>query len=246
MPDPSEYRALSSELLAEFSAGAGHDLNNPLAAISGRVQLMLREETNPVKRADLAVILTQVKRAQDMIADLRLVARPPRPVKKNFALGAFWEKIRESYAVQFCEQGVKWSAEPDFAAFESGTIGENYPGFLYADETQMTVLFRALIRNSLRALGGPGFIKISWRTIPESVFLEVRVTDSGHGIPREIRPFIFDPYYSSYQSGRGLGFGLTKARIIAQMHGGDVTLDESSEPTTFRVILENRLRDPER
>lgn len=241
MSDPSEYRALSPELLAEFSAGAGHDLNNPLAAISGRVQLMLREETDSGKRADLAVILTQVKRAQDMIADLRLVARPPQPVKRNFALGAFWEKLRESYAVQLHEQGVEWTAEPDCATLESGAVGGNYPGFLYADETQMTALFRALIRNSLRALGGPGFIRISWRMAPESALLEVRVTDSGHGVPRELRPFIFDPYFSSYQSGRGLGFGLTKARIIAQMHGGDVTLDDSQELTTFCVTLENRL-----
>ena len=67
--------------------------------------------------------------------------------------------------------------------------------------------------------------------------MKILVSDSGPGIPPEIRPLIFDPYFSSYQSGRGLGFGLTKARIIAQMHGGDVTLDESAPETTFVVEL---------
>ncbi|MBE6429236.1 MAG: HAMP domain-containing histidine kinase [Planctomycetaceae bacterium] len=241
MPEQSEYHSLSPELLAEFSAGAGHDLNNPLAAISGRVQLMLREEQDPVKRSDLAVILTQVKRAQDMIADLRLVARPPLPRKKTFSFGEFLEKLRESYAVQFLEQGVEWKAEALGGVFQTGVPGLNFPGFLHADETQMMVLFRALIRNSLRALGGPGTIHLTWRMIPESTLLEIRVMDSGPGISKEIRPFIFDPYFSSYQSGRGLGFGLTKARIIAQMHGGDVTLDETAAQTTFCVTLENLL-----
>ena len=92
---PTDYKSLSPELLAEFSAGAGHDLNNPLAAISGRVQMMLREESDPAKRADLAVILTQVKRAQDMITDLRLTSRPPvisssSPPRRQPVSGAFF------------------------------------------------------------------------------------------------------------------------------------------------------------
>ena len=221
---PNDYKSLSPELLAEFSAGAGHDLNNPLAAISGRVQMMLREESDPAKRADLAVILTQVKRAQEMISDLRLTSRPPKPQKSEILLKAFVEDLRESWADAFREQKVEFLA--------------NGPTDLYinADETQMMVLFRALIKNALRALGGAGFIRIAWE-VPSEGRVKILVSDSGPGIPQEIRPLIFDPYFSSYQSGRGLGFGLTKARIIAQMHGGDVTLDESARETTFVVEL---------
>lgn len=233
MPSPSEYHSLSPELLAEFAAGAGHDLNNPLAAISGRVQLMLQEETCPTKRADLAVILTQVRRAQEMIADLRLVARPPMPDKKSFSLPHFWEKLRLGWEYAFREQKIDWAVTgPETSA----------PTEFLADETQLMTLFRALIKNSLRALGGPGSIQIHWRWLPASEgqrLLEARVTDSGPGIPPEIRPFIFDPYFSSYQSGRGLGFGLTKARILAGMHGGDVTLDAEAPQTTFVVTLLN-------
>lgn len=221
---PTDYKSLSPELLAEFSAGAGHDLNNPLAAISGRVQMMLREESDPTKRADLAVILTQVKRAQDMITDLRLTSRPPQPQKSEILLKAFVETLRESWVDAFQEQKVEFLV--------------NGPADVYinADETQMMVLFRALIKNSLRALGGAGFIRVSWDT-PKDGRVKILVSDSGPGVPQEIRPLIFDPYFSSYQSGRGLGFGLTKARIIAQMHGGNVTLEESAGETTFVVEL---------
>ena len=221
---PTDYKSLSPELLAEFSAGAGHDLNNPLAAISGRVQMMLREESDPTKRADLAIILTQVKRAQEMIADLRLTSRPPKPQRSEILFKDFHENLRQSWADAFREQNVEFLV--------------NGPADLYinADETQMMVLFRALIKNALRALGGAGFIRIAWE-VPSEGRVKILVSDSGPGIPQEIRPLIFDPYFSSYQSGRGLGFGLTKARIIAQMHGGDVTLDESARETTFVVEL---------
>ncbi len=225
MPLSTEYHALSPELLAEFSAGAGHDLNNPLAAISGRVQLMLREETDAVKRADLAVILSQVRRAQEMIAGLRLTARPPQPEKTRFVFVSFLEKVFQLESLRLDAQGVAW----EFCG-NSETV-------LEADATQLSVLFQELIRNSLRALGGPGKISVTWRTAPENRTLEIRFADSGPGILPEIRPFIFDPYYSSYQSGRGLGFGLTKARKIAQLHGGNVILDELAMKTTFLITL---------
>src|SRR6478752_5710914 len=67
------------ESLAEFAAGAGHEINNPLAVISGRAQLILRQEKNPERRRELAVINSQALRIHEMIADLMLFARPPRP-----------------------------------------------------------------------------------------------------------------------------------------------------------------------
>ena len=63
--------------LAEFAAGAGHEINNPLTVIAGRAQLFLREETDPERRRGLALINAQAMRVYEMIADLRLFARPP-------------------------------------------------------------------------------------------------------------------------------------------------------------------------
>ena len=65
--------------MAEFAAGAGHEINNPLTVISGRAQLLLREETDPERRHALALISAQAMRVYEMIADMMLFARPPRP-----------------------------------------------------------------------------------------------------------------------------------------------------------------------
>ena len=65
------------ESLAEFAAGAGHELNNPVATIVGRVQLLLRDETDPARRQALETIAGQAYRIRDMISDVMLFARPP-------------------------------------------------------------------------------------------------------------------------------------------------------------------------
>ena len=81
------------ESLAEFAAGAGHEINNPLAVISGRAQLFLREETDPERRRELAVINSQAMRVHEMIADLMLFARPPRPRSVTCDLVAILDSI---------------------------------------------------------------------------------------------------------------------------------------------------------
>ncbi len=72
--------------LAEFAAGAGHEINNPLTVISGRAQLLLREEKNPERQRALALISAQAMRVYEMIADMMLFARPPRPELKPVEL----------------------------------------------------------------------------------------------------------------------------------------------------------------
>ena len=70
---------LKLEALADFAAGAGHEMNNPLAVIAGRAQLLLGDETDPERRAALALIWAQAQRVHEMIADAMLFARPPAP-----------------------------------------------------------------------------------------------------------------------------------------------------------------------
>src|SRR5664279_4055523 len=67
------------EAMAEFAAGAGHEINNPLTVIAGRAQLLLRGETDPERRHALALMNAQAMRVYEMIADMMLFARPPRP-----------------------------------------------------------------------------------------------------------------------------------------------------------------------
>src|ERR1043166_9640318 len=89
--DADEVERAKLAALAEFAAGAGHEINNPLAVITGRVQLLLRGERDPERRRDFAMIHTQALRIHEMIVDLMLFARPPEPQPRSCDVGAIVE-----------------------------------------------------------------------------------------------------------------------------------------------------------
>ena len=133
------------EAMAEFAAGAGHEINNPLTVIAGRAQLFLREETDPERRRALALMNAQAMRIYEMIADMMLFARPPQP---NFALVDAAKIIDETIAdLQTAAAGQ------ETALNRSGQSG---PLEIEADAVQLAVAIRALCQNSLEALGHGG------------------------------------------------------------------------------------------
>ena len=90
--------------LAEFAAGAGHEINNPVATIAGYVQLLLATEKDPERRQALLTIGGQAYRIRDMIGDAMLFARPPKP-----------QPVAGDLACELRETVQKFSAEAERA-----------------------------------------------------------------------------------------------------------------------------------
>ncbi|MCH8829059.1 MAG: HAMP domain-containing histidine kinase [Planctomycetes bacterium] len=214
------------ESLAEFAAGAGHEINNPLATISGRVQLLLRNETDPEKRRALETIGGQAYRIRDMIGDLMLFARPPAPDPKTLELAGIVRSVRDQLDRDADSRGCRIEIDAD------------PPIPVWADEVQLQIVLSQLIRNSLEALSDGGDVSVSCR--PRSndgcQVAEIVVSDRGVGLSPTDREHLFDPFYSGRQAGRGLGFGLSKCWRIVSNHGGRIDVDsQSGGMTTFRV-----------
>jgi len=211
--------------MAEFAAGAGHEINNPLTVIAGRAQLYLRDESDPEKRRALALISAQAMRVHEMIADLMLFARPPEPEPEPIDAVDLLDRV--------IEESLPDAVAREIALRRTGAEG---PIPLTADPTQLTVALRALCRNAMEALGGAGTIEFGAEARGGEVLL--RVSDDGPGIPPEERRHIFDPYYSARQAGRGLGLGLSKAWRIVTNHGGRIDVEsEPGEGTVFTITL---------
>ncbi|MDR0335598.1 MAG: HAMP domain-containing histidine kinase [Planctomycetaceae bacterium] len=202
------------DALAEFAAGAGHEINNPLAIISGHAQLLLREIENTEHRRQLAVIAAQVKRAYEMIADIRYFARPPKPEIEHVNLITWLQSLAEEQTPFMQKLGIELHVETDSNSANIET-----------DPVQLRLVANALCRNACDILQNGGNIWLRLRQIENG--WEIAVEDDGPGVAQEIRPLIFCPYYSGRQAGRGLGFGLSKAWRIMQQLGGSITYQPS-------------------
>jgi signal transduction histidine kinase len=222
-PDELERARLAS--LAEFAAGAGHEINNPLGVITGRVQLLLRDEHDPERRRELAIIHTQALRIREMIADLMFFARPPAPQRRTCDAGAI---------VDAAVAGL--SPKPETLRVSLSRVGTTAPVEISVDAEQWQAALRAVIDNALNAAEPGGKIEVELRASTEAV--EFIVRDDGPGIPADVRPHLFDPFYSGREAGRGLGMGLPKAWRIVTEHGGTVAVESTSpRGATFVIRL---------
>jgi signal transduction histidine kinase len=218
------------EALAEFAAGAGHEINNPLANISGRAQLLLRDEPHPQRRRELATIVAQAQRAHEMIADLRLFARPPRPEPRRADLVRLVDDALGELASEAAERSI--------TIVRSGDPG---PIEAEIDSVQIRVAIHALGRNALEAIGCDGRIEVAVRRRGDQV--EIRFSDDGPGILPEHRPHLFEPFYSARQAGRGLGMGLSKAWRIVTNHSGCIEVADTERGAVLSIVLPAARKD---
>ncbi len=213
------------EAMAEFAAGAGHEINNPLTVIAGRAQLFLREEKDPERRRALALMNAQAKRVYEMIADMMLFARPPQPEPETVDLLELVDGVIDELAPQAAlhETELKRTETDDPVSIE-------------VDPTQLTVALRAMCQNALEAIGRSGCIEIRIRGGERDVRIDVM--DDGPGISPEERRHLFDPYYSARQAGRGLGLGLSKCWRIVTNHGGRIDVaNRPDQGAVFTITL---------
>jgi signal transduction histidine kinase len=213
------------EAMAEFAAGAGHEINNPLTVISGRAQLFLQEETDPERRRALALISAQAMRVYEMIADMRLFARPPQPEPQRFDVASLVDGLVDELAPQAARQETTVSRQ-----------GHGGPLWIEADPAQLRVALGAVCQNALEALTYGGHIEIGLHADQHK--LEITVADDGPGILPEERRHLFDPFYSARQAGRGLGLGLSKCWRIVTNHGGQIAVQsQPGRGATFTITL---------
>lgn len=232
----ARLQAVKLQALAEFAAGAGHEINNPLATIIGHAQLLLAGETDPERRQALATIGGQAYRIRDMIGDLMLLARPPAPRPQPVELALAVQEVIASLLPELRPPGqLELQPAP--------------PLSVMADPVQLRVVLGCLLRNSLEATTWQGTIRVSIAGPEGSVAADVpepeqsalsksdatsavsplqrvtlRVSDNGPGLTDEDLEHLFDPFYSGRPAGRGLGFGLCKTWVIVQAHGGEVSV----------------------
>lgn len=216
------------ESMAEFAAGAGHEINNPLASIIGQSQLLLKHDLNAEQRQAVETIGAQAWRVRDMIGDTMLFARPPAPEFQKCHVNTLVKKVVET-------QQAKQRKIADHITVTTGS--DNL--FTFGDESQLSNLVAHLVRNAVQAvqgIQGDPDVHVDIRQDKDEALI-LTVSDNGDVIPDAIRKHMFDPFFSGRQAGRGLGFGLCHCWQIARMHNGVLTHEALPGRNQFVVVL---------
>jgi signal transduction histidine kinase/HD-like signal output (HDOD) protein/ActR/RegA family two-component response regulator len=222
---------LQTERLAavgQLAAGAAHEINNPLAIISARTQLLENREGDEKKRRDLHQISEQIERISSILQGLMGFARPNAPQIGKVDVNGLLIKIA----------GL---VESVFNRHKIPVVQHLDPGLplILADANQLEQLFLNLIINAQHAMEEKGgTLTIVSTFLPDRKRISVSVQDTGCGIPSENMTRIFDPFFSTKSEGKGTGLGLSTAYGIATNHYGEIKArSEVGKGTEMTVIL---------
>lgn len=210
--------------MAELAAGAGHEINNPLAVISGQAQYLLTGEHETPRRKALQTIIGQAQRIHQVLTGLMQFARPPVPQRQSVDLDGLVREVLGSVQALADERQVAVQAPSTLP-----------PLTLDVDPGQMRTMLVALVRNAVEAAPPAGWVRVTVDYRADG-HLHFAVEDSGLGPTALDREHLFDPFYSGRKAGRGRGLGLPTAWQLARQHNADLQIDGEG-PTRFLLVL---------
>jgi PAS domain S-box-containing protein len=227
------FKTRKIESIGLLAGGIAHDFNNILTAILGNlslVKLNVNEEDENysiISSAEMAAL-----QARDLTHQLLTFSKGGAPIKK---LASIHDLLKDT--VKFVLRGSH--INPEFS------INEHLYN-VEIDSSQISQVIQNLVINSMQAMPDAGTIKVTAENagiaegeipaLPKGDYIKLSITDEGSGIPEEILPYIFDPYFTSKEKGTGLG--LTISYSIIKKHGGHIFPNSSpGKGTTFFIYL---------
>jgi len=212
--------------IGRMAAGAAHEINNPLAIISGRVQLLMKMEGDESKQHHLDMIRSQCDRMSKIISDILTFGKPEAPAITAASLAEVIEAAAELVAEHAAEKEIPIRAE----------IPDDLPE-IAADSSKLEQAFRNLIANGVDACEPGGEVAISARLGEKGKFVSVSIADNGKGMDRETLEKIFEPFFTT-KAGTGTGLGLAICHSIIASHGGKIRVRSTpGEGTAFTVSV---------
>lgn len=206
-------RAARMSALGHLSAGLAHEIRNPLASIEGAASIVEREPENVLRRTEfLAIIREESKRLNGLVTNFLDFARPRAPEPRPTEVRALIESVLTLLA-QTSHRGdvhFRMDLAPDLKNVR-------------CDPEQMKQVLLNLVLNAVQAMPQGGEVVVD--AADEKGMLRIRVKDQGPGIPAIDVDSIYDPFFTTKDTGTGLG--LPVAYQIVQQHGGELTLEEN-------------------
>jgi len=227
----AQAQLVQSEKLAAFGqlgAGIAHEVKNPLAGILGYAQLSLRKsEPDTVLHNNLKIIEKETKRCRTIIDNLLKFARQDKAERKPLELNRVVEDTAVLMDHQLGMHRIRLEKE----------LAQDLPAIL-GNANQLQQILMNLLLNALQAMEGTGGkIRITTGRTGDGR-AEVRISDTGPGIPKEIQARLFEPFFTTKPAGKGTGLGLSVTYGIVKDHKGEILVEsEAGQGATFLLLF---------
>lgn len=213
-------------LIGEVVSSIAHSLSNPLNIISGTADyLLLDKKSSDEGYEDLKTIVDEATRITRSIRQLLNFSRPLKTIKHPVNINDTIEEVMSR---------LKFSTGKKKITFKKN-LNREIPD-VNCDPAQIQETISNLLTNAIQAINDKGDIKVKTSSRNETV--EIEISDTGSGIPKENINKIFEPFFSSKEYGKGTGLGLSIARRIMKEHNGDICVKSiRGKGTTFILKL---------
>jgi len=216
--EQAHLQLVQSEKIASvgrMAAGVAHEINNPLAGALIYAELLKeRLSDDPQGKSDIQEVIDQTLRCKKIVAELLEFSRQSIGQTSSFSLDYLIGQCLNLLVNQalFHDIRVVTEIEPDMPEMV-GDIG------------QLQQVFTNLFINAADAMKGKGLLTITAGYRPDPPHFVIKVSDTGPGIPVEVRDKIFDIFFTTKPVGKGTGLGLSITRNIVQLHGGTMSIE---------------------
>jgi PAS domain S-box-containing protein len=210
-------------VLGQLAGGVGHELRNPLGAISNAVYFlnMVLEEPDPDVQETLEILQKEVKTSEMIISSLLDFARAKLPTRRKVDVN---DVVQEALSRVTVPENVKVVNQLD------GRLP-----IILADSDQLGQVFGNIILNAVQAMPDGGQL-VMQSEVPSPEWVAVSFTDTGVGIPEENLGKLFEPLFTT--KAKGIGLGMTVTKTLVEGHGGKIEVEsEVGVGTTFTVRL---------
>ncbi|MDY6853405.1 MAG: ATP-binding protein [Thermodesulfobacteriota bacterium] len=233
-----ERQLQQSEKLAtvgELAAGIAHEIGTPLNVIVGTAEfLMMETDEDDPKNDDLRIIISQAEHITKLVQQLLNFSRYNKPEFKTIDINTLINDVLRLTDHQITKEEIKviTDLQPDIPP-------------IIGDDNQLQQVFINIIVNAIHAMPQGGTLTISTSLIypnlssaNNNTFVEIRISDTGCGIPHQNIQKIFDPFFTTKDIDKGTGLGLTVSHRIIEDHDGIIdVLSHVDEGTCFSVRL---------
>ncbi|MBN2124292.1 MAG: HAMP domain-containing protein [Deltaproteobacteria bacterium] len=215
--------------MGQMAAGVVHEINQPLTAISGLLQLILVQESSAEKRTHIETALAAVERLNSILARFRTFARVSREKVEPLSLKQVVLQVYTLLEHQFKMKRIHCRIHVD----------DDLPPVM-GDPQGLHQVFSNLLINAMQALEDKeeGERNLDIRIHAAGHLVHVEIEDNGCGIPEEVRERIFDPFFTTKGPDRGTGLGMVIVESILHKHEAKITVkSEVNVGSTFTITF---------